>query len=523
MKQFNSLIVLIIVVFFSLFIRVYNLGNLPVILNRDEAALAYNAYLLSETGQDEWGVSWPVTLESFGDYKLPGYPYFLAGFFKVLPENDLVTRLPSALAGTLLVVISYYLGQALFNDKKFSLFLAFLIAISPVFIFYSRIAFEANVALTMFVGALYLLLFKKHKVFFDVIATVLILLAIFTYNTPFILLPFIIPLIILQRGIKNWKNWYIAVIGLLVVFAISAFVFISLTGQKSGITIFSDENMWLASIAYRQSFAGVWQTLLGNKYIYYLTLIFTRFFNSFHPKFLVYKGDIHPWHGVDHWGNLYWSVYGLFILGLGVLLRQIFRVSELQRFIAMKPLNHETILLYLLIISLIPSIITVDAPHTTRSLLFLYLVVIFAVFGLRFLLKKLKKKRYILLASSCLLVSLEFLFFVRLYIKDYPGECQFELLGGYGELIKSVEQTYPDKKIAVVDGAGYQYILTSWYLKMTPDQFYSTVVKQLPDRIGFRYGEQIGRYHFIASPDDVSDDEGLLIMWRNNNWQVVER
>ena len=82
---------------------------------------------------------------------------------------------------------------------------------------------------------------------------------------------------------------------------------------------------------------------------------------------------------------------------------------------------------------------------------------------------------------------------------------------------------YPDKNIAVVDGGGYQYILTAWYLKMTPDQFYSTVVKQLPDRIGFRYGEQVGRYHFIVNLKDMSDDEHIAVMWEDNEWRVIEK
>ncbi|KKU82941.1 MAG: hypothetical protein UY10_C0019G0001, partial [Microgenomates group bacterium GW2011_GWA2_47_8] len=57
--------------------RIWQLGILPLALNRDEAALAYNAVLLAETGKDEWGRSWPLALQSFGDFKLIGYPAVL--------------------------------------------------------------------------------------------------------------------------------------------------------------------------------------------------------------------------------------------------------------------------------------------------------------------------------------------------------------------------------------------------------------------------------------------------------------
>src|SRR3990172_6192442 len=99
MKKYLWLWLIIGVAFLQ---RFWQVGQLPATLNRDEAAVAYNAFLLSETGKDEWGRSWPVALESFGDYKLPGYSLVLMPFFKLLGLNDWVVRLPSVIAGTVL-------------------------------------------------------------------------------------------------------------------------------------------------------------------------------------------------------------------------------------------------------------------------------------------------------------------------------------------------------------------------------------------------------------------------------------
>ena len=118
-KKINWLLISITLLAF--FLRVWQLGQLPAILNRDEAALAYNAYLLSTTGQDEWQKSWPLTLESFGDYKLAGYPLLLIPFLKIFGLTDLAVRLPSALAGTVLVPLVFLLAKKIkFIDSGLS-------------------------------------------------------------------------------------------------------------------------------------------------------------------------------------------------------------------------------------------------------------------------------------------------------------------------------------------------------------------------------------------------------------------
>src|SRR5258708_7256406 len=92
---------LIFIFLFGLVLRFWQLGSIPVILNRDEAALAYNAFLLKETGKDEWSKTWPLTLQSFGDYKLIGYPLLTIGSFFLLGYTDFAVKFPSAFFGSL--------------------------------------------------------------------------------------------------------------------------------------------------------------------------------------------------------------------------------------------------------------------------------------------------------------------------------------------------------------------------------------------------------------------------------------
>jgi hypothetical protein len=486
-------------------IRVWNVQSLPQILNRDEAALAYNGLLLSQTGQDEFQRKFPLTLESFGDYKLPGYPYTLAVLFNFLPANDFIVRLPSVIAGTILIIISFYLAKNFKFKDELALLFSFLIAVSPIFIFYSRIAFEANVALTLFVGAITLLTIKKPNLRTDAGAFILTLLAVLFYNTPLILLPFLIIALIISRGVKKPKRWVHISSLLTSLFIIMFLSLASISSQKSGITIFSDETIWQESVVHYQSFTGITQKLLGNKYVFYLTKIWPRFLESFSLHFLVRNGGTHPWHNLPSHAHLFYTSYFISCLGILVLLRQIF-------------LNKKSIFIFVMLFSaLAPSVITVDSPHATRSLLFIYLFIFCGLYFLTMITKK-HFKNVLLIIS--VLITVEASRYLYLYFNKYPTIQPASLQVGYEQIIKETETKYPQEKIAVVDQSGFQYILTAWYLKTPPEDFFATTIKQLPDKIGFKYGQQLTHYHFIAHANDRDESETILVEWRDNRWQA---
>lgn len=501
----NHKIILALIILIGFAIRIFNVSSLPQILNRDEAALAYNGLLISQTTKDEFGKSWPLTLESFGDYKLPGFPYTLAVLFKILPVNDFTVRLPSVIAGTFLIFISYFLARNFKFSTKKSLFFAFLISLSPISIFYSRIAFEANVALTLFVTAITLLTLPKSNLKTDLWAGVFTFIAILFYNTPLLLLPFIIGSLIISRGIKQPQKWFPVASLLTFIFIIMFMGLSGISSQKSGITIFSDETIWSESVTHYNSYSGMTQKILGNKIVFYATKIWPRFFESFSMHFLVSGGGTHPWHNLPTHAHLYYTSYFLGLIGLFLLV-----------FKSLKNKKHLFILL-MLISSLVPSVITVDSPHATRSLLFIYLLTFTGLYSLTIIRKKYFKK---ILSILVLLVILESSRYLYLYFGKYPTTQPASLKVGYSNIINEVNKDHSDKNIAVIDQTGFQYILTAWYLKTPADEFFSTIIKQLPDKIGFKYGQQLSNYHFIAHPNDRDESETILIEWVDNKWQV---
>ena len=70
--KLNSKVLLILILFLSFVIRIWQLGAMPTFIS-DEASIGYNAYSILKTGRDEWNNLLPLSFKSFGEYKLPLY------------------------------------------------------------------------------------------------------------------------------------------------------------------------------------------------------------------------------------------------------------------------------------------------------------------------------------------------------------------------------------------------------------------------------------------------------------------
>jgi len=502
----NHIFLLALLTLIGLLLRVWQLSTLPNILNRDEAALAYNAFLIEKTGRDEFGKKLPLTFESFGDYKLPGYVYTLSLVFKALPANDFYVRLPSAVAGTLLIPVVFLLSKRLNLSSNKSLILSLVIAVNPIFWFYSRIAFEANVALTFFVLALTFFLSEKPTFKNDLLGIFFTIIAILFYNTPLLLLPFFTLAIIVKRDIGKPKKWLPLAVGLGIIFIVFYLQLSDLTARKKGITWFNDETTWDESVKYYNQFSGLSQKIFGNKFVFYGEKIATALSKSLRPQFLVTTGGSHPWHTLPGWGHLYWPTYVFGIIGILFLIKNI------------RHTNYSSNLL-LILFSLIPSVITVDSPHATRSLIFFVLFSLGSVLVLEKLPAKTGKViTYAFVASQIIFATIYGYHYFFLFPKNQPPS----LMSGFPKVINEIEAKAQSNngKVAIVDESGYQYILTAWYLKLEPDYFFNTVIKQLPNKIGFKYGQQVGRYHFIAKNTDRDSTETVLLEWKDNLWQI---
>ena len=537
----------ILIIALAIIARFWRLDQVVTTLNRDEAALAYNAYLLKMVGVDEWGVRWPLILRSFGDWKLVGYPTLLVALFSFLPATDWLVRLPSALAGSALVILSYFFARKVFTwPKEVSLFFSLLVATSPFAIFYSRFAYEANAALFYLVLTIFLWWQKttshKQRLVLDLFASLLLFVAIFTYNTPFLLLPFLIGFILLARDLRIWQQWLPAAGSTLFVGLFSWWKLAPVLAEKSGITIFTDQTIFQQFVRFRQNLPqGLIGKLIANHYVYDLLLILKNVWASFSLNSLVLAPH-HPWHAVPGTGQVYGVVYLLGLVSLLFLLWRIWR-SAWQFFQAqkqlklkqklffyftnllLKPAKKRFLLIYLILISLAPASVTVDAPHATRSLLFLWLWLLVVAYFVNWLVTKLRSKlKKWLILILCLTLTVAFANYLpKLFFQYHQNQVSL-YHSGFQEKLLMIEKKYPHQAVAIVDPDGYQYILLAWYLKLKPAYYLTHNIRQLPNQIDFRYGQQVGDYHFIVQVKDRASQEKIVLFWDRNkqDWQIKQ-
>src|SRR5258708_6551465 len=159
MKDKWFLIVFLLIFFIGSSLRFYQLGNIPGSMDWDEVSFGYNAYSVLHTGKDEYGVAYPLAFRAFGEYKQPVYAYLDVLSVGLFGLNSFAVRFPSAFFGSISIIFVYFLTYELFRKYKFVKNLALLsmlfYAISPWSIQFSRVAFEANVALSLVIIAVW--------------------------------------------------------------------------------------------------------------------------------------------------------------------------------------------------------------------------------------------------------------------------------------------------------------------------------------------------------------------------------
>ena len=202
----NRYIPILVIVILAFVLRIYQVSKLPPGLYDDEVALGHNAYSLLTHGTDEYGVRFPLWFKSFGDYKLPGYIYADIVPIAIFGKNTFAVRFPSIISGTLTVLFLYLFLRNLLSlesktlKNKFRnvpLLSAFILAIMPWHMQFSRGAYESVVAVCLFMIACwqFTVFYKNKKIPYLVISLFFLTLASYTYHTFRILSPITILII----------------------------------------------------------------------------------------------------------------------------------------------------------------------------------------------------------------------------------------------------------------------------------------------------------------------------------------
>lgn len=489
----------------------------PTALNQDEAALLMNARFLVEGARDEWGVRWPIVFRSFGDAKLPGYIYLTALFGKLFGFSDWVVRFPSFLAGCFLPLLLYLNTRQWTQSPMAALGAVLLLMISPWSWHYGTIGFEANVGLTLFLAATWCVFRPSARWQWDVGGTILFLLAALTYNTPWILLPIVGVALV----IWHWADWVrIGRIGtlMLAVFVSVWLLTASATTQKGTITIFQDPTLLQMYPEYRAQFSGVTQTLVGNKYFYFGSHAMTRWVNSWSWEFLVTEGGENPWHNIPGVGHVHTALPGLAVIGIMFTIVKLWKMQW----------KRITVVFWLLLMSLVPAVLTVDAPHATRSLFFFVILTVFAGWGLAYLYDGLCQ-RFGTRPWWAILRLAFVLFFVWGFAWWWwPAKVRWQRMinpkwnAGLVNVL-SDERVRNASQVSVWDPSGNRYPYAVLLENMSLPEFLSTVQRSNPDPAGLVRVEKVGKYNFVFQKSDAEGQPGVYIEPNGNtSWDIVE-
>lgn len=195
---FITLIVVIAV------LHLYKLSEIPPGLSNDEANIGYEAWSIATTGKDQWGNSFPVVFEGFGNWSLPVYIYLLAPFIKIFGPSIIAVRLLSLISAVTLSGLSYVLLQELRKTPYdwLALLASVFVGFTPWIFGLSRTANEATLAVTLFVAGLIFFLRSEKRKASMIGSMAFFSLALLTYYGMWIF----IPLFLLTVGVLGRRT-----------------------------------------------------------------------------------------------------------------------------------------------------------------------------------------------------------------------------------------------------------------------------------------------------------------------------
>jgi 4-amino-4-deoxy-L-arabinose transferase-like glycosyltransferase len=497
-KFFGVKGLLLLIIILALFLRVYRISSLPDSLNPDEAAIGYTSYSFLMSGADEHGKFLPLTTQSFGDWKLPLYPYIGVIPVALFGLNEFSVRFVSMLSGVIGVILIYFISKNLFGKKSIALISTLFLAISPWNIYFSRAAYEVNLATTIFLGGL--LTFMKYiygnqknsKLL--LISFVLFTITMFTYHSYILLTPvFVLALIIFFRKsfFKN-KIFYVSCL----LFFVLCFVSIlsaSSGSDKLSTLIINDKNVIYERVEKLRGDNSLknpfFEKILLNKYFGASYQIAQNYINSFSPSFLFDKGGEKLVDNIGAFGNLY-------------LFDALFLFAGFAGLFWNKEKSIKLLIIWLMIAP-ISSAVTRGSPNSTRLFVLMPLLTLIASYGAYQIFIFLKKNTIInfaLKTTIILLFLLNVAFFLDIYFVHFNVQRARFWRYGYREAVKLTDK-YPEYNVVMRGPENFPYIYFLFYERYSPLLFRKEVAYYPPTSEGFYYVKSFGRYQFVDKID----------------------
>ena len=464
MKTFLAILLL------GIFLRVVLLGEYPSGLFRDEAALGYNAYSIFKTGSDEYGVSLPLVFRSFEVFFLPAYSYLLAPVVGIFGLNEFNTRILSAISGIIALILVYFIAFEIWRNRRISLITMFVLAISPWHIFYSRGAFEGNLALTVFsAGFLFWLKFLRYaKIKFFFFSILFFALSMYCYQSErlVVLLFGIIALIFsFKKLLANSKKLVVPIFIVFILLLPLLFLTFQAGGyhRALGVSIFSDERSPPNILNNKEPIIKI-DTYLR------LRQVSALYLSYFSPRNLFLSGDSDKQRSVEKFSVFYSFFLPFLFIGVIAARKRSLEVKLLLAWVTLAP---------------IPAALTTDPFHTYRSLMLYFPLSILTGFGIFKALEYFKYANFftsLILFLSIINLSL----FLYSYLVLTPATRAPFWDYGYKEIITFINGQKDYNEVRVDDPTSEAYIHFLFFTPVNPS-FYQAEVKKNKDPKPYYY------------------------------------
>jgi len=504
------LVALFFIVFIGAFLRFWHIDTAPKGALIDELHFGYLAKSLILTGKDEHGESWPVIFEGFGDRKLPAMAYLDIPSVAAFGLTLVAIRVPSAVAGTLLILASFWLLWEITRRKKWALFAALITAISPWSFFLSRFGFESNIALlglTTGLASLFTAQRTKQNYWYIISALSFAVTwySYIAYRPIAAVILFVFAVLKLVENFKaNKKPIFLLFISFVIV--VSPLLTprsISVNNTRVGqVGIGSDPGTAMIINEKRYFCATQLPRLLcditWNKPAYVFRELTHRYLMAFSPEFLVTKGELSTdFLTIDSFGQFFPILYPLIFFGLAGFL-----------FVKKTPINKTQMWLIIvgLLISPIPSAIVGEPQKVRISALFPFLLITIT-YGAIVVDKLLKTK----LLRSLFLAGLVIVLFGYsfLYNMEYFGvhttQYEYKYQSYLPTLHRYLDTLPKEAVINIVPFYSDPLMFHAFYTNMDPALYQSLAVLDEYDGANFRHTVELGNiWSHKYSPEYMS-------------------
>jgi len=438
---------LVLVFFLALVLRFWNLGNYPDAIDEDEMALGYYGYSLVQNGTDEFGNKFPIYFESVGDYKYGLYSYFAAIPISVFGLNPVTTRSVAALAGSFSVIAIYLLAKEILKREKYALASAFVLAVSPAHIHFSRVAYNNILgALFAILSVVYFLRFIKKDSNKTIIAFfVLFVLSIYSYQAYRVFLPatfLLIGAISIGKFKKKAKLLGVLLASILIV--VASFIPANSRARSQSLSDLVVTPKIIEDItedAYSETPIIVTRAF-HNKVFSFGQGVIKRYIRYFDPTFLFVQSSAgSSRHSIPDFGLQHLIEIPLFMFG------------ALALFVLVKT-NKKYIPLAILFTSPLAASLVQGEPSTTRAVIMTYAFSLIIGLGIYYLVSLKSNGKYLAILLGVIYLSSLCFFSHQYYVhKKYHHPWYGDV--GLKEMVEEVNSRQEKYSAVVVSGGHY--------------------------------------------------------------------